>query len=530
MLVLLQLGNKFNLAKKGRNSVALTIALSAAALVGMTIVFIGIFVLFKSFFYIPLTRNFLFFLIILIQIMNIIASISSMTTSLYNSKDNPILLSMPAEHSEVFYSKLIVAYISEYFKNLLFVFPLMLAFGLITGMPLWFYIAAIIMTFVLPAISILISALLSIPLMYISKVFKKLPWIYILVIVGVAVGLFFGIHYLLGSLPDPVRLKAMYNAVMIAIDKSVSIIANNSLFYVWVSNIVFGLNGWMSALYLLLLVAVLFTANILLSRPLFFRIASRSAESARQKKHKGVNKNSKTTFGAFLSKEVTLSTRNIGVLMEEYGLIALMPFVLYLVNGFLNALVLSPLGKVLAIAINMILGLMFITASNQSAATSLSKEGGEFVLLKTAPSKTQLITWAKMTTNVIVSTIFIIISLVVIWALDVISPLILAQMFVTFIICNIAHILWSMQLDIKNPLMREYASTGGVTDNKNVSRSIAYGLVIALIVGIVSAVAYFALSQTIAFAMVTAFSLLLMLMRLYLFNLNLKCLFADLEF
>ena len=53
-------------------------------------------------------------------------------------------------------------------------------------------------------------------------------------------GVLFGIYSLLQSLPDPLRLKAMYNAVLIAIDKSAGLIANNSLFYVWAADFAFG--------------------------------------------------------------------------------------------------------------------------------------------------------------------------------------------------------------------------------------------------------------------------------------------------
>jgi hypothetical protein len=528
-LVLLQLGNRFKLAKKGIVAVSLTVVLSFVGLLAMTGVFIGLLLVFKSFFYIPLTRNFLFFLVVLIQFLNIIALMSSMITSLYGSKDNPILLSMPAEGSEVFYSKLIVAYINEFIKSLYITLPLMLGFGILCGLNIWFFVASAILTFILPLIALLLSSLISIPIMFVTRAFKKITALYVITVFVLFVGVLFGIYSLLQSLPDPLRLKAMYNAVLIAIDKSAGLIANNSLFYVWAADFAFGQKTLVSILYLLAVIVVLLILNLVLSKPLFFSLACQSGERARIKVHKRRSLKARRTYRAFLQKEFTLSFRKFGQLISEYTLIALLPFFLYLVNGIVGALILNGYGRIIVIGMNMVLSLLFITASNQSAATALSKEGGEFVLLKTSPAKTHLICWAKLTTNVVISTIFIALSLGVVGLFGVIAPITLLQMFVICFICNIAHILWSMQLDIENPLMHEYAMVGEVSDNKNVGRSILYGFLLAFIIGLISAVVYFIYPDTKAFIVMSILSFVFLLIRAYLFNLNLRCLFSDLE-
>ena len=89
--------------------------------------------------------------------------------------------------------------------------------------------------------------------------------------------------------------------------------------------------------------------------------------------------------------------------------------------------------------------------------------------------------------------------------------------------------LWSLELDIKNPQLREFASTGHFQNNKNVSASIVFGLVTALLFGALSAVLYFFMgvwSQMITLAL----ALIFVAVRFYLFNLNMKCLFERIEF
>lgn len=529
-LVLLQLGNKFNIAKKGRANAALMVALTLAGVVGMVGVFLVILLIFKSIFYMSLSRNFLFFLITIIEVFNLVAITVGMASFLYNSKDNPILLSLPAESTEVFYSKLIVSYINEFSKNLFIVFPLMLAFGFINALPYTFFIATIAFAFVLPLIMVLIGSVLSIPFMLFGRLLKKVQFLYVFLVVALCVVVFYGIYAFIGVLPNPLRLKAAWNMVEIGINYGVSIVAKNSLFLVWVANLTFGKDIILSIVYLLALIIGLFILNILLSRPLFFSLSSHSLEQARQKKHKTKTRVAKTTYGAFLRKEITISIRSVGQLVEEYILIAILPFALYILNGVLGILDLNAMGEVLTIALNIMVGLLLITASNQAAATALSKEGGEFVLLKTAPSKTYMITWAKMTSNALISTLFMALSLVIVGLFGVINPMTLVKIGIIFIICNIAHILWSAQLDIKNPLMREYAATGVVSDNKNVSKSILFGSILAIIMGIVFIIAYLVVGMNMAFYATGIVSIIYLIIRFYFFNLNLKCLFEDLEF
>lgn len=529
MLVLLQLGDKFKVGKK-KASAALAVALRVAGAIAMSAVFFGLFSIFKNFFSIPITRDFLFFFVIIIVILNIIGLMVSMINGLYGSKDNPILLSLPSAHAEVYYSKLIVFYISEFLKNLNIIFPLTIAFGFINRGSVVYYLMCLLLAFIIPLVCVLIGSLLSIPLMYIIKLFKKIPLIPVVLIIGACVGVAFGINYIGSILPSTIRLKAMYTSIVIALDKATIALVNHSLFFIWFKSILFTSKG-IHFLYVFLLIAGLLGLNILLSRPLFFSLASSSLESARQKDHKSKKEKPVSTYGAFLKKEFILSIRNIGELFEEYALVIVLPFMLYFVNTFFNRLSMTPLGEYMTLAFNIIIGLLFITASNQSSATALSKEGAEFVLLKTAPSNTKLICWAKITMNILISTLFMLVSLIVLLIIGIVNIKTLFFMFGVFFICNIVHILWSLQLDIKNPLMREYASTGGAKDNKNLSKGLLNGLLIAIIAGALTLILKYVLHGSIlASVLVLVLLLVFAGVRFYLFKLNLECLFQDIEY
>ncbi len=529
-LVALQRGRKLNY-RQSINKILSFLAIRFGILCAITAGFFGVFIIFKSFFAIPLTRFMLTFLLLFTQILSIVSCTLSLNGSMYGSKDNAILLSFPVEYEEVYLSKLVVAYLNEFGRNLYFIVPVTLAFGFITAQSLWYFAAVLIITFVLPLLAVLLGALISIPVKFIAAFLKKARFIYVLITAAIAVLLLFGINAVLKNLPDPLRILALYFTVIGNIGVFLSKVSNYALFYQWISDILFSNNLWLNLGLVLLLIVGLMALNYLLSRPLFFKMASKTAEHSVQKVHKHKKSGKESTYFAFLKKEAILAVRTAETFLQDYLLIFCMPFVLYFVNGFFRAIDLSPRGESIALAINIMISLTMITSSNTGSATALSREGSEFVLLKTAPAKTYLVTWAKITINIAVSIILIIISLIIIGFTGVIGWDSIIFCFIAFVLIDIGHIFWSFQLDIRNPSMREYAAMGhNVNNNKNANNAVTYGFVIALLSGVLVFGYSFFRGKVIAYIVLIAISLVFAFVRAYLFDLNLKCYFEDMEY
>lgn len=525
-LVLLQLDNKYRY--KNKRVLVKNIAIKTGIFIICTLAMFGVLYLLKYIVNLPVTKDFLLFVLALSQFIGIVVTTMGLKRALYDSNDNAILFAFPAKHSEVFYSKLAVFYIGEFSKSLFFLLPLFLAFGFITSVTAWFFVNAVLLIFILPLLSVLIAAVLCIPLMYLSKFFKRFPIVYAVVLVAVAVLLFVWLTSLLVKVPKPLRIVAIYNTI---INGMVKVIVNSNrfaLFYTFVADILFVKNLLLNWLFLLILLAVLLVCNYFLARPLFFRMVATNSENAVEKKHKAEYQ-SKGEFGAFLFKEMTLAKRNIGSVLNNYILMFIMPFLLYTVNHIFSSIELSSRGDALVFGVNLLIGLAFVTASNSHVATALSEEGGEFVLLKTAPGRTYKIAFAKMVSNVVISSVVILITSVLMFAFGSLDVLDAVFLVLCYLCVNFGHILWSLELDIKNPQLREYAATGHFQNNKNVSSSIVFGLVIALVFGAIAAVLYLFLgiwSQLIVVAAALGF----VAIRFYLFNLNMKCLFERIEF
>jgi hypothetical protein len=175
------------------------------------------------------------------------------------------------------------------------------------------------------------------------------------------------------------------------------------------------------------------------------------------------------------------------------------------------------------------IALFITTASNIDSATAITKEGTEFVLLKTAPSDTTKVAWAKITFNVLFSFVIILISFILFQnALPVFPRSDIWYLFSFIILINTGHIFWSFQMDILKPSLSDYAQTGSLSGNKNISMSISTGFALSLVLSLISIMLFF-LVREVAWFVLIFIAILFLCYRLYFFNSFLKAYFMDIE-
>ena len=150
-------------------------------------------------------------MLFLTQAISVIACIFGLTSVLYMEKDNNVIFSFPARPAEVFISKLSVFYITEFKKNLFFLIPFFIAFGIVLKLSFTFYIFVLFMIVLLPFIPVFIGAIISLPLMYIKKLFNKvqvLKIMFSLIVAGLVIWL---LIYITSIIPRPFNLLAIYD-------------------------------------------------------------------------------------------------------------------------------------------------------------------------------------------------------------------------------------------------------------------------------------------------------------------------------
>lgn len=553
VLTLLQLSNKMKLKVGNKKRFIASVALKILSIIVISAAMIFMLYFINNILMIPVNVYFVIFFIFLTQVASIISCTAGLMVDLYLSKDNQILLAYPARHNEVFISKLLVFYINEFLKNLFFLIPLLIAFGFITSRGVPYYFNILTMLFVLPLLPVLIASLLSIPLTYVKK-FLENKNVVNLIIIGVSiVAALVLLTMLLVKIPTPIRIVQLYNRFVTGVTLFMQGSARYALIYTNIGYLLFGVSVAKNYLIVAGVILALVIMVVFVSRPLYFNLACKSTEHSVKKTHKGVNKVRKSLFWTFVAKELTLSKRNIGEMLENYILIILFPFVMAALNYIYLGIGRSSFGNYLVMAFDIMISLLMVTASNTASASAITTEGFEFVLVKMAPSDTRMLCWAKVTFNLLFSLIMIFFSFLLFnyalpelsavlnqWLLDLgyegtrytlpkFADLDIWLTFATVILVNSGHILWSFQIDLLSPKLSDYASTGSLSNNPNVSQSIIIGIVLSLLFGGVAALLLID-DYTTGWIRIILLAAAFFLSRLFLFGKHVKYYFSDIEF
>lgn len=495
-LIKLQLSEK--LKWKSNASVGYKVATIAKRIGYMAVAF-GIFtalfyVIFNVLFLEPNTEYFVFFIFVL-QIISIISCVVQASNVLYTSKDNALLLTYPVKHHFVYISKILVMYIVELLKSLTLVFPLFMAYGTIVPGVLSanYVLSGLGYAILLPFIPVLLGAIISIPFVYLTKILKGSSWIKgifsIILFAGLIVLTVFVVKFIQDN--SPIRIVALFKKF----NRDISaFVTSANKFALYANFIGRGMcakdaaTAWMNHGLMIAVIVGISLISIAISLPSFFRLASSASENAATKKHKGENKAHSSTFITFLRKELTLSIRNIGNFASDYVFLFAMPFVLIILTCIFVNIERNALGMSLTYGLLGLVTMVMLCASNTASATAISSEGSEFVLLNTAPGKTANIIWSKLLVNFIISFIMTTISFVILrivlhvdiekGLLDV-GKLVLVYVFVNLI--EIGLLLWSIQLDIVNPKLREFANAQNKNEITNSSQSIVIGLIFSIL-------------------------------------------------
>ena len=525
----MQLSNKWNLNIENPQRLYAKIAIKALVTLLISIAMSLVLYFLKDILHLPINMYFMIFLLMITQTISVVAIVTGLLTDLYQSKDNQILLSLPAKSDEIFISKLLVYYIHEFLKNLFLIVPLLIGYGAVSGAGVLYYFNIIPMTFFLPLIAILIGSLLTIPIVYMKNFLKSHQWVGVLLTILLIGLLFIAVIGAVGSIPHPIRIVQLYNRFVI----NLSLFMQTAAAYAGIYAVIgFILGGYKAFVFYLLLIGVmiaLFLGMYFILRPLFFGLTSKSSEFAVLKKHKDTKLNTNGLFFSFLRKEWIITIRSANEVLQNYASLFALPIVMYVINYIYMGLNRSTLGNQLVIIFNVMIALLLVTSANTASATAISKEGSEFVLLKTAPSDTSKIAWAKMTVNFILSIIIISLSF---FLFRLVLPVFprdqIWYLYLFVILVNGGHIVWSFQLDIMNPKLSEYASTGSFSGNPNINQSISIGFVLSLLFGALSAI-LFIFFRDFAWPIMLGIATIFILVRFYLFNEFLKAYFMDIE-
>ncbi len=420
--------------------------------------------------------------LLVIFILNLFTCTVGLSKTLFYAKDNQVLVTFPVNGNMIYLSKMLVYYINEIKRTFSFVIPIFFAYGLLSALPFMYFIWMPVMLVIFAAVPVLIGGLLSFPMHYILKFLKRFPLIKTISALVLVTALVVGVVFLIEAIPEDINLIESWTAVSKAMRNFLTWFTEKFfIFYAFtiflcgkfenLQSVLFTEYSWIVLLIMIAVILVLVALNYLISRPLYLRSIAKQFEfDVNRKRFKHQNVQRKT----FLSTSIYESKRLIrdnGVLSTALTTLILTPIAVLLLCSIYAAINTRTMGDFFVAGFNILIILLFITASNINVSTIYSRDGEALFLNKTKPQKPFKILIPRLLFNSLISLIILTIAAPIFFINSSLSAgeCVLAYFMMLFLI--LAHILWSAELDFLNPQTVRMRTEGILSGTPNEVKS-----------------------------------------------------------
>ena len=498
-LTLFQLKDKIDMSwMKSRKTLIQTIVFSVLKFVAVAVIVFGIlFLLTKVGFlnkYHDIIRLFTMFLAVT-MFLNLCSSTYNLSKSLYMADDNKVLITFPVNANKLFFSKLFVYYFYELKRSFLLLIPGIFGFLVFEAFDFKSFevnflqiIWMIIPVIMLVAIQVLLASILSIPFLYIYRLFKR-NQIFDLILVAIGVSAFiFVVVKLINLIPDDIDLDRQWPSMVNGFAKFIETFDDYAYPVNYYSRIFFGeiagtgttwndvhyqLLGFtfLRALIALGVLTILGLVAFLLIRPFYFTMIYKTFEYDKNPQlvmRKNVKHKKYVTFA---NKEFKLSFRDFDISGSYIAIYIIVPILLFFMDRVISAISTSMRGNNIAIAVNVLLTILPLLASNSTSATLYSKEGRTAYLTKSNPVNPFIPLTSKLLFNLVFSVPSIIACSIIFANFSGLGVPIAVLFSVSVLLIQYAHIFYSAAQDIMNPQNEVYATTGSDFNNPNEARA-----------------------------------------------------------
>lgn len=310
---------------------------------------------------------------------------------LFGSKDYDLLRSLPISRTALVASKLLSFLALQYFYALFLLIPAIIIYGLFTSQTLFYYLGGLGMFFVLPMPTVILSALFSVIIGFVSSHFKYKNLVNNIMMMLFILLVFFG-SFMIQSL--------IGNSVDVA-----GIIHNMQIYLPFSGLMVKGMLEGSIISYLLGLLCnvVPFIFFVLFFAKSFTEINGRLRKSYREKNYKLAEIKQSSSFQALFMKEVRrYFSCGIYVMNTAFGpAIMLISTIIAIFSKESLTEILSEIPPELTAQLSVALAicLIFLTMMSCTTNSSISLEGRHLWIIKTLPIRSEEIFASKIAVN-----------------------------------------------------------------------------------------------------------------------------------
>ncbi len=432
-----------------------------------------------------INKNFIVFLILGIQLFQIMFLLGYTTKSIFLSNDLPILLNMPVKTHEILFSKLLLIILREIHATVLYTIIIVLAASHIVSFSLLSVISLILFLIMLSILSSLLSVIFSIVILKVRIFFKgKLVLTYISSFVGFIIFSTF-LAYIAFNIIDIIGFASNRVFMTIKLNQTIAYVGEN----IWLSrrylDFIFLENTWfLSSLFIIGSGLSLLYIVYILGKHIYFDLVSNANLYFKRKQKKQISKmTSRNTLRAIIYKDILNIYREPGYMFQYLLLPIMMPFLIFLYNQLFQSIDTNQLGDQMIVGANVMLIILVSSISNVISSTGFSRAGKNAYLVKVVPVPYKTEVKSKIYMNLVISTMSILIT----YTIGIVSGMFELSFglltLIPILLINFAHIMWSYDLDISDPSLNWHNEEEMIV-SKNISKSIMLGMFIAIFFGL----------------------------------------------
>ena len=486
------------------------------------------------------TINFRAYLVLMtiLFLLSFFSCLVNVTKTLYFSKDNQVLMTMPVSDGKIFASKLIVCFIYELLKNANYIFPFLIAYGLIMKLSFLYFLWSIVALLIVTSLSVVISGLFSIPAMWLTTSLKKhkvLEYIVIVLFIGAVT---VGVVFVIGLIPEDIDLVRDWGKIYWSIQDFLKSFAGVFVVFDYFLQFLTGMvyNSTTFRLFnttnlitfgvIVGIIGVCVGLIILLSKPLFLKMVSTPFEYKKDENKKPRKNKKRSSFTSSVIQQAKRELRSPEIIYSILVVAILTPIAIFLQNKIIAAMDTKILGNYMGIAFNILIILLMMLSSNVMLASSYSSEGNSAYLNKIVPVAFGIPLTSKLVTNACICIVSIIASTIMIDVFAHIGVMATILLTLSLILVYIAHIYWSAELDLMNPQNRLYQTTGKEEKNPNETKSTLIAFLASAIFAFVS---FFLMKENInvVFVKLLLISTMFCVLRIYFFYTRIKLYYKE---
>ena len=481
--------------------------------------------------------NFFSIIFSVMIVLSILVEIFGLNKNLYLAKDNQVLLTMPTSRQTVFFSKMIVYLCYEFIRNMFYIVPLLVAYGMINNMPIFFYPWIIVANLIITLFTTSIASLLSIPFLFLSLFLKRVKVLEYFVVSCVIGGILTVVILIINAIPANIDILGNWGTIFWDLqDIFAKFVADFYILYRFtmafvgfrygLSNVFFGSVQVETLLIVCALTVVTLVATYFLIRPLYFKMASKPFEFTK-KPHITEKRNVEhSAFVGSLKKEFIMTSRS----SEKFNPLVLttvfLPLAIFLLNKIFVAMDTRLAGTYMSMSFNILLILLVVLSTNAMVSKLYSEEGLSGFINKTVPATYTKVLLSKLVIYAIFMGVSILASTIIFSIFSKFTALQGISIFLTLLGIYLGHMFWSASLDIMNPQTEQYVTTGTHVNNPNETKTT---LIAFLMSAVMTFVFYFLISESskYVFAKVLGIAVIYFGWNLYMYLSKIKTFFKE---